>query len=94
MGYNLLLQTEAILEIQEAFEWYEEQKEGLGYELIEEIEVCYEKRSIHPERYSYINQLYRRIKTNRFPYVLVYEIEDDNIIVNSIRHIKRNPDSQ
>jgi len=72
MGYNLLVQTEAIREIQEAFEWYEEQKEGLGHELIEEIEVCYEKLSVHPERYSYINQLYRRIKTNRFPYILVF----------------------
>lgn len=91
MAYNLLLQTEAVLEIREAFEWYEEQKEGLGYELIEEIEICYQKLVAHPERYSYINQLYRRIKTNRFPYILVYEIENDEIIINSVRHIKRKP---
>jgi toxin ParE1/3/4 len=43
MGYNLLIQTEALLEIREAFEWYEEQKTGLGYELIEEIEICYKR---------------------------------------------------
>jgi toxin ParE1/3/4 len=91
MAYNLSLQTEAILEIQEAFEWYEEQKEGLGYELLEEIEACYNNLKTHPERYSYINGFYRRIKTNRFPYILIYEIWGDDIIVNSVRHIKRKP---
>jgi hypothetical protein len=38
MQYNLLLQSEALLEIKDAFEWYEEQKLGLGYEFLEEIE--------------------------------------------------------
>ena len=34
MNYKIVLQAEAVLEIQEAFEWYEEQKTGLGYELL------------------------------------------------------------
>ncbi|MDB5132094.1 MAG: hypothetical protein JWR02_1843 [Mucilaginibacter sp.] len=91
MAYVLLIQQEALLEIQEAFDWYEEQKDGLGNELIEEIESCYKKISAHPERYGYINQIYRRIKTDRFPYILVFEIDNNNIIVNSVRHIKRKP---
>jgi toxin ParE1/3/4 len=91
MPYSLVIQTEAVFEIRDAFEWYEEQKTGLGYELIEEIEACYQKLITHPERYSYINPLYRRIKTNRFPYILIYEIEAEEIIINSVRHIKRKP---
>jgi toxin ParE1/3/4 len=89
MKYNLSIQTAVIFEIQEAFNWYEEQKEGLGYELLEEIEACYELLKTYPERYSYINQFYRRIKTQRFPYLLIYEIEGDDIIINSVRHIRR-----
>jgi toxin ParE1/3/4 len=91
MAYNLSLEAEAILEIREAFKWYEEQKEGLGYELLEEIDICCKNLRAHPERYSYINQFYRRIKTDRFPYILIYEFEGDDIIVNSVRHIKRKP---
>jgi len=91
MAYNLSLEAEAILEIREAFEWYEEQKEGLGYELLEEIEACYNNLRTHPERHSYINQFYRRIKTDRFPYILIYEFVGDDIIINSVRHIKRKP---
>ncbi len=91
MAYNISLQVEAISEIREAFDWYEEQKDGLGYELLEEIEACYEKLLINPHRYSFINPNYRRIRTGRFPYILVYEIEGDDIIINSVRHIKRQP---
>lgn len=91
MAYSLFIQTEAIIEIREAFEWYEEQREGLGFELIEEIEASYQILNNHPERYSYINQQYRRIRTNRFPYIIIFEIEDNNIIVNSVRHIKGEP---
>lgn len=91
MKYDISLQSEALIEIQEAFAWYEEQKEGLGDELLEEIEACYEKLSFYPERYSYINSNYRRIKTDRFPYLLVYEFEGTDIIITSFRHIKRKP---
>lgn len=91
MSYNLVVQSEAVLDIQEAFEWHEKQRMGLGYELIEEIETCYEKLSKHPEHYTRISERYRRIKTNRFPYLLVYEIEGDKVIINSVRHAKRQP---
>ena len=91
MAYTLSLQTEAILEIQDAFEWYEEQKDGLGYELLAEIEFCYKKLIERPDHFSYINSRYRRIKTNRFPYILVFEIEDKQVIVNTFRHVKRKP---
>ncbi|WP_375782350.1 hypothetical protein [Mucilaginibacter gotjawali] len=55
------------------------------------MEACYQIIGDHPERYSYINRQYRRIRTRRFPYLVVFEIEDNNIIVNSVRHIKRKP---
>lgn len=71
MNFNLVVQSEVVLDIQEAFEWYETQRIGLGYALIEEIETCYKKLSEHPEYYTYINERYRRIKTNRFPYLSV-----------------------
>lgn len=91
MDYHIVVQIEAILEIREAFEWYEEKKDGLGFELLEEIEICYNSLIINPQRYSFINPAYRRIKTDRFPYLLIYEIEDSVIIINSVRHINREP---
>ncbi len=70
MKYNLILQTEAIIELQETFEWYEKQQQGLGYILLQEIENCFEKLSANPQHYSYINKKYLRIKIKRFPYLV------------------------
>jgi plasmid stabilization system protein ParE len=91
MAYALVIQPKAIFELKEAFDWYEEQNYGLGYEFIDEIEACYRKICAHPERYPPVNSLYRRIKANRFPYLIVYEIEKADVIVNSVRHLKRQP---
>lgn len=67
----------------------ENQREGLRYEFIEEIEAGYEKISNHPHYYTAINQRFRRLKVNRFPYLVVYEIEGNDIIVNAVRHTSR-----
>jgi toxin ParE1/3/4 len=91
MSYTLLIQKEAWVELQNAFEWYEEQKQGLGYEFIEKVQACYENLVDNPHRFPHINPNYRRIKTDRFPYILFYEIEDETIIIGRIRHIKQKP---
>lgn len=92
MIFNIVLQSEAILDIQEAFEWYEKQKAGLGFELIEEIENGYEKLGKHPLHYTAINDKFRRIKINRFPYLIVFEIEENNIIITQLKHTSRKPE--
>ena len=84
-----MLQEEAVLDIQVAFEWYEEKREGLGDELLQEIEHCLKEIKEHPHHYSFVNNLYRRIKTRRFPYLIVYEIEGDRVVINSVVHAKR-----
>ncbi|MEP6467570.1 MAG: hypothetical protein ABJB05_14770 [Parafilimonas sp.] len=48
VSYSLKIQSEAVLDIHEAFEWYEKQNEGLGFFLMEEIENCYTKLAGHP----------------------------------------------
>ena len=32
MSYSLELQSEAVIDIQEAFEWYQVKREGLGFD--------------------------------------------------------------
>ena len=75
MPYKLRLQNEAIFDMQQAFEWYEEQRSGLGSSFLDEVETCFQKLIQSPEHFGYINKLLRRIKVNGFPYVVIYEIE-------------------
>ena len=84
--YKIIFLPEAIIDMQNAYEWYEKQKTGLGYAFLEEVNICIHKLCYHPEYYSYINHIYRRIKTNHFPYLVIYEIENNTIFVNSVKH--------
>jgi hypothetical protein len=58
VNYEVVLQSEAIIDIQTAFEWYEIQRSGLGYDLIEEVEEALERLSRHPQHYSAPNKKY------------------------------------
>jgi toxin ParE1/3/4 len=91
MSFEIVIQSEAILDMQEAFEWYEKQELGLGFEFIEEIESGYLKISKHPLHYTSVNERFRRLRINRFPYLIVYEIEGNKIYINAVRHISRKP---
>ena len=91
MSFSLVVQYEAILDIQEAFIWYEQKKQGLGFSFIEEIESGYQKITTQPLHYLVVNQRFRRLKVSRFPYLIIYEIEGDTIIVNSVRYTGRKP---
>lgn len=89
MSYQLMLEVEATLDIREAFLWYEEQKDGLGFYFVQELERCYNKISTNPLYYTKINNHFRKIRVNKFPYLLIYEIEGNKIFINAVRHMSR-----
>lgn len=93
MSYNLIIQDEAILDIQAAFEWYEKVRTGLGFELIEEMENCYQKISSNPSHYTSLSGKFRRIKTNRFPYLIIYGLKEIMclFIVSCMQNRKKDP---
>ncbi|MDE1192842.1 MAG: type II toxin-antitoxin system RelE/ParE family toxin [Arachidicoccus sp.] len=91
--YRLEIQSEAMLEMQQAYDWYEFQKNNLGNELLNEIENCFQKLEQYPHHYTKLNEYYRRIRTNRFPYLLIFEIEEKTkiIFIISLFHTSRKP---
>lgn len=93
MAHELTINHAATIEMQDAYEWYEKQRVGLGDELIQEIEHCFGKISTNPQYYSYTGKAnkYRRIKLNRFPYVIVYEFKSDKVKVISVRNNSMRP---
>jgi toxin ParE1/3/4 len=91
MNYEIVLQSEAVDDIQAVFDWYEAQHSGLGYGFIDEIEDGLERLSRHPQHYSATSQTYRKLRIKRFPYLIVFEIEDLRVIINSVRRISQEP---
>jgi toxin ParE1/3/4 len=92
MKYQVDFRTEALQDILEAIEWYEEKREGLGDELFIAIEN--EKHFIEQNPYHYEDKYkgIRKAITKRFPYILYYRIESETqVLVYAVLHMQRSP---
>lgn len=96
MNYFILTQDEAIAESHHIFEDYEGKKEGLGFAFIESLERAYYELSKGADYYRFIDnkKIYRRILLDRFPCMVIYEIEDDKVFILSIRYEREDPDKR
>ncbi len=91
MAYKLEIRPLATIEILEAFDWYELQREGLGVEFLDELETFYNSLLQNPSSYGYYDKPIRQGKINRFPYVVVFEIFEELVVVYSVFMTKQNP---
>lgn len=89
--YRLEIRQNATRMMQESYRWYEEQQEGLGETFLSSLDIVFDKITTHPEYFSIIERQYRQIKLSRFPYVVVYEIIEERVIVYALFHTSRNP---
>ena len=53
MAYKIEIRPLATIEIFEAYDWYELQREGLGMEFLVELEIFYATLQRNPDTYSY-----------------------------------------
>ncbi|MCX2432059.1 type II toxin-antitoxin system RelE/ParE family toxin [Pedobacter sp. GR22-10] len=88
---RLQIKPRAILMAKAAYDWYEEQKKGLGDLFLAELSRCYTKIEKNPQYYQKIEKEYRHLVLNKFPYVIIFEIMEDEIIIFAIFHTARNP---
>jgi hypothetical protein len=94
MPYKLEIRPLATLEILEAYDWYELQREGLGLELLNELEIFYKSLHQNPHNYSYYDKPVREGKIARFPYTVVYEVFEKTIVVYSVFMTSRDPSAK
>jgi plasmid stabilization system protein ParE len=91
MKYKLIIKEEAVIEIEDAFIWYEKEKVGLGQEFVAALEEDYEKIIASPFLYQIGYKDFRIAVMQRFPYKIVYRIEEDAVVVYAVFHTSRNP---
>ncbi len=65
---------------------------GLGAEFTREIESVLKQICGDPERWRLFQKDVRRCLTKRFPYAVLYTIEQDYILIVAVMHGSRKPD--
>jgi toxin ParE1/3/4 len=93
---SLRLLPEADEEAREAARWYDQQRIGLGDEFLEALARSLESIERNPrlgrvDPDAPAGREVRRIRLNRFPYIVIYEIRNGDILVVAIAHGRRRP---
>lgn len=86
-----LLLPEAIADVTEAYQWYEDQSMGLGLEFLRCVETTLLSIQRHPLIYPKVHESYHRALVRRFPFAVFFEIENDRCVVYSVFHCSQNP---
>ena len=89
MNFSLL--PDAQFELDEAVQWYEAQSAELGERFLLEAVHAFGLIRRFPLAWHPLSANTRRCRLKRFPYGVIYAIEDKNILVIAIAHLHRMP---
>jgi len=78
-------------ELGEAVDFYNAQRPGLGFELAAEVKATFRRIQLFPSAWPQFSQRSRRCVVNRFPFGILYQIREDEILVVAIMDLRRNP---
>jgi hypothetical protein len=90
MKYSL--HPEAKEELFEAINYFEEYRSGLGLEFSREIFSTIQRIIHFPLAWSKFSKNTRRCLTNRFPYGVIYQIIEKEVIIIAVMQLNREPD--
>lgn len=80
-------------ELRNAARYYEGKVPGLGFQFIAEVRASIRRILAHPEAWGVLDATFRRCRTARFPYGLIYTLHGGEILIVSVMHFHRHPDA-
>ena len=88
---HVVSHPEAEQELEGAALWYEQRQPGLGVDFIDEFERTLRRIVAEPERWRRIRGQNRKLNFHRFPYALVYSVNNDVLYIKAVMHLHRRP---
>lgn len=83
---------EALTEYSQAVEFYAERNKELAQDFIDSVESAIFKVIEFPRRCPVIKGTVRRCLTRKFPYAVLYAIEEDYILIVAVMHGSKKPE--
>lgn len=95
MPYELVISRAAFEDIDEAFTYYEQELAGLGERFLENLESAYQKLALRPQHFGFIdaNKSLRDVSIDQFPFVVIFQIHLERVLILRVFHTSRNPRS-
>ena len=89
---KVVFHPDAEAEFQEAIEYYEERQENLGHDFALEIHSAIQRALDFPETWPTLRGEVRRSLVHRFPFGILYAIEEKGIFVVAVMHLHKQSD--
>jgi len=81
----------AVAELDEAVAWYRALAPGLAERFLDEVRAARQRICDHPDAWHPLGDDVRRFRLERFPYGIIYVINEAEILIVAIAHLHREP---
>lgn len=88
---ELVFHAQVWQEYDAALMYYEQQSAGLAQTFSHEFTLAVEDVAKSPTRFPYLEKPFRRARIGRFPFRIVYSLEETVIIVWALMHERQAP---
>lgn len=78
-------------DIEDAFQWYENQRAGLGKSFLAGLRIVFEQIAQQPRTHGVIHRDVRRALLQKFPYGVFFREYPEAIVVVAVMHARRAP---
>lgn len=90
---ELIFLLSADIDIQQAYDVYEEYQVGRGAVLMRHLDVAFDHSRMFPEIGPLFHGKYRRLLVPRFPYGVFYNVESNRVVVAGVMYLRQNPEA-
>ena len=90
---NVVVLNEADAELTVAADWYEQEREGLGDDLLAEANRVLTAIAESPTTWPFVtgSKVVRRLLFTRFPYAAYFVVQTEHVLVMAFGHSSRRP---
>lgn len=92
--YEILFSFQAENEIEDAAQWYESQRKGLGFEFSLAFDEALHFLETNPKMYAVIYKEVRSVLLKKFPYSIFYILSESKkeVYIFAVIHSSRDPE--
>jgi plasmid stabilization system protein ParE len=91
MSLPVVLRDEAQAEFDEAFDYYERQRPGLGVDFVARVQEVFDRIAANPQMHGVVFADIRKAVVRRFPYCVFYRADPTRVEVIAVFHSSRDP---
>jgi plasmid stabilization system protein ParE len=91
MKLPVVFLPEAQADLEDAFQWYESHRPGLGSDLLKSLDEAIDQIQANGSAFAKLHGDVRRVLVRRFLYAVYFRESNDQFLILAVFHARRNP---